>query len=201
MAWASGWVRSHPPAGLNQTPARRHSGVRVPLAVSLVVRLFLFVMPGAGGRTGEEQPSHMGSWRMRMRSRSTAGGSRFDSCAALHFIPERVKLRTSDTKIHGRAAQSAESFCPPGGNGSAMSVARISGTKLPSCRPRRRRSPGIPLRSRTHGRKPGAYLWAAGESGEQWFAFAAAAAFGAMAVGQPSPGRRTNLTKGRHYNG
>ena len=55
------------------------------------MRLFLFVMPGAGRRTGEEQPSYMGSWRMRMRSRSTAGGSRFDSCAALHFIPERVK--------------------------------------------------------------------------------------------------------------
>lgn len=45
----------------------------------------------------------MGSWRMRMRSRSTAGGSRFDSCAALHFVPERVKttdIRYKDPRTH-----------------------------------------------------------------------------------------------------
>ncbi len=99
-------------------------GFESPLAVSLVVRLFLFVMPGAGGRTGEEQPSYMGSWRMRMRSRSTAGGSRFDSCAALHFVPEGVIPRTIDTKIPGHTAPGAGSFCLLRGEDFAMNAAR-----------------------------------------------------------------------------
>lgn len=166
------------------------------------MRLFLFVMPGAGGRTGEEQPSHMGSWRMRMRSRSTAGGSRFDSCAALHFIPERVKTTDIRYKDPRTRCTKCGKLLPAGRKRLCY-----------ECRPNKRYKTAVvsppgaaeaPVylggAGRTGG-SPGAYLWAAGESGEQRFAFAAASAFGAMAVGQPSPGRRTNLTKGRHYNG
>lgn len=98
----------------------------------------------------------MGSWRMRMRSRSTAGGSRFDSCAALHFIPERVKTMDIRYKDPRTRCTKCGKLLPTGRKRLCYACRPNKRYKTAVVSPRRRRSPGIPLRSRTHGRKPGA---------------------------------------------